>query len=92
MLILPPKHTICSLLVFKIFKKPVLLRDNLPSDIPKNNISPKKSLEVCLSGTGNVHSISAPNRQRPGRSEDTIINVVAYVEANPHLSVRKTAI
>lgn len=42
-----------------------------------------------LSETGNVHSIQAPIRQRPAQNEDIVINVLAYVDVNPHLSVRK---
>lgn len=48
-----------------------------------------RRLAIRLRETGNVHPTPAPIRMRPARNEDTVINVLAYVEADPRLSVRK---
>lgn len=57
----------------------------------KGDLSKKacECLAVFLSETGNVHHIPAPVRQRSARSEDRVINILAYMERDPHLSVRK---
>lgn len=41
--------------------------------------------------TGNVQPISVRNRLRRSRNEENIINVLAYVETEPHLSIRVIA-
>lgn len=47
-----------------------------------------KRLAVRLRETGNVHPAPAAVRRRRIRHEDNIINVLAYVEANPNSSIR----
>lgn len=48
-----------------------------------------KRLAKCLRETGHTHPIPPPTRRRNVRSEDNVINVLALVEADPHLSTRK---
>lgn len=45
-------------------------------------------LAYRLQQTGQVLPIPVPNRLRFARNEENIINVLAYVEVDPHLSVR----
>lgn len=45
-------------------------------------------LAICVRQTGSVRRISVAFRRRPVRNEVNITNVLAYVEADPHLSIR----
>lgn len=51
-----------------------------------------RRLSRRLRETGNVHSMTAPTRQRPSRNEDNIINVLALIEADPQLSTRQVSL
>lgn len=47
-----------------------------------------RRLAIRLRQTGSVRPIPVPIRRRPVRNEDNIINVLAYVQVDPHLSIR----
>lgn len=51
-----------------------------------------RRLAIRLRETGSVRPIPVPIRRRPVRSEDNIINVLAYVQVNPHLSIRNISL
>lgn len=48
-----------------------------------------RRMATRLRQTGSVQPIPVPIRRRPIRNEDNIINVLAYVEAEPHVSIRE---
>lgn len=50
-----------------------------------------KRLANRLRETGNVQPVSLKNRVRRSRNEENVINVLAYVKADPHLSIREIA-
>lgn len=47
-----------------------------------------KRLSRCLRETGRVHPNPVYRRNRHARDEQNVINVLAYVNINPHLSLR----
>lgn len=51
-----------------------------------------RQLAIRLRQTGSVRPISVPVRRRPIRNEDNIINVLAYVEANPNVSTMEISL
>lgn len=51
-----------------------------------------RRLAIRLRQTGSVRPISVPTRTRQVRIEDNVINVLAYVEANPQLSTREISL